>query len=99
MIGVWEAMTATDVAPNSLTVVERYEHRPMSGGTAAKVGLQVNLRITALMCIADMLVLSPADYFRIQDIYKPGRMSVIDFDGVPEAISHGLVYGIPVEPA
>ncbi len=32
IIGVWEAMTAAGVDPDSLTVVESYEHLPTSGG-------------------------------------------------------------------
>ncbi|WP_454561638.1 LacI family DNA-binding transcriptional regulator [Mycobacterium haemophilum] len=90
IIGVWEAMTAAGVAPDSLTVVESYEHLPTSGGAAAKVALQANPRITALMCTADILALSAMDYLRAHGIYVPGQMSVTGFDGVPEAISRGL---------
>jgi DNA-binding LacI/PurR family transcriptional regulator len=90
VIGVWEAMTAAGVDPDSLTVVESYEHLPESGGTAAKVALEANPRITAVMCTADILALSAMDYLRAHGIYVPGRMSVTGFDGVPEAISRGL---------
>ena len=76
--------------PDSLTVVESYEHLPTSGGEAAKVALEANPRITALMCTADILALSAMDYLRAHGIYVPGQMSVTGFDGVPEAISRGL---------
>src|SRR6185437_14938390 len=88
--GVWEAMAAHGVDPDSLTVVESYEHLPTSGGTAAKVALDANPRITALMCTADILALSAMDYLRGHGIYVPGQMTVTGFDGVPEAISRGL---------
>jgi len=88
--GVWEAMTAAGVDPDSLTVVESYEHLPTSGGDAAKVALEANPRITALMCTADILALSAMDYLRAQGIYVPGQMTVTGFDGVPDAISRGL---------
>jgi DNA-binding LacI/PurR family transcriptional regulator len=90
IFGVWEAMTAAGIDPDALTVVESYEHLPTSGGTAAKVALEANPRITALMCTADILALSVMDYLRAQGIYVPGQMSVSGFDGVPEAISRGL---------
>jgi DNA-binding LacI/PurR family transcriptional regulator len=90
IVGVWEAMTATGVDPDSLTVVESYENLPESGGAAAKVALETNPRITALMCTADILALSAMDYLRAHGIYVPGQMSVTGFDGVPEAIGRGL---------
>ena len=90
IIGVREAMTAAGVDPDSLTVVESYEHLATSGGSAAKVALEANPRITALMCTADILALSAMDYLRAHGSYVPGQMSVTGFDGVPEAISRGL---------
>jgi DNA-binding LacI/PurR family transcriptional regulator len=50
--GVRDAMSAGGIAPDSLTVVESYEHVPNSGGSAAEVALDANPRITALMCTA-----------------------------------------------
>jgi DNA-binding LacI/PurR family transcriptional regulator len=90
IFGVWDAMQAAGLDPDSLTVVESYEHLPSSGGDAAKVALEANPRITALMCTADMLALSAMDYLRAHGIYVPGQMSVTGFDGIPEAISRGL---------
>jgi len=90
IIGVWEAMKAAGLDPDSLTVVESYEHLPASGGDAAKTALEANPRITALMCTADILALSAMDYLRAHGIYVPGQMSVTGFDGVPEAIGRGL---------
>jgi DNA-binding LacI/PurR family transcriptional regulator len=90
IIGVWEAMKAAGLDPDSLTVVESYEHLPESGGAAAKAALEANPRITAFMCTADILALSAMDYLRAHGIYVPGQMSVTGFDGVPEAISRGL---------
>jgi DNA-binding LacI/PurR family transcriptional regulator len=90
IVGVWEAMTAAGVDPDSLTVVESYENLPTSGGTAAKVALEANPRITALMCTADVLALSAMDYLRAHGIYVPGQLTVTGFDGVSEAISRGL---------
>ena len=88
--GVHDAMRAAGLDPQSLTVVESYEHFPTSGGAAAEVALEANPRITALMCTADILALSAMDYLRAQGIYVPGRMTVTGFDGVPDAISRGL---------
>ncbi|ETB13755.1 LacI family transcription regulator [Mycobacterium avium subsp. avium 10-9275] len=88
--GVWEAMTAAGVDPDSLTVVESYEHLPESGGAAAKVALEANPRITALMCTADILALSAMDYLRAHGVYVPGQLTVTGFDGVPDGISRGL---------
>ncbi|MFP1154794.1 LacI family transcriptional regulator [Mycobacterium sherrisii] len=88
--GVWDAMRAVGLAPESLTVVESYEHLSTSGGEAAKVALEANPRITALMCTADVLALSAMDYLRAHGIYVPGQISVTGFDGVPDAINRGL---------
>ncbi|BBZ11797.1 LacI family DNA-binding transcriptional regulator [Mycobacterium branderi] len=88
--GARDAMAAAGVDPESLTVVESYEHTPTSGGAAAEVALQANPRITALMCTADVLALSAMDYLRGRGIYVPGQMTVTGFDGVPEARRRGL---------
>lgn len=90
VIGVWEAMAAAGVDRDALTVVESYEHLPTSGGNAAKVALEANPRITALVCTADILALSAMDYLRAHGVYVPGQMTVTGFDGVPEALSRGL---------
>ncbi len=88
--GVREAMAAAGADPDSLTVVDSYQHLPTSGGSAAEVALLANPRISALMCTADVLALSAMDYLRGRGIYAPGQMTVTGFDGVPEAISRGL---------
>jgi len=88
--GVRDAMAAAGVDPESLTVVESYEHTAASGGDAARVALEANPRITALMCTADVLALSAMDYLRGRGKYAPGQMTVTGFDGIPEAISRGL---------
>lgn len=88
--GVRDAMTAAGLDPDSLTVVESYEHLPTSGGAAAAVALEANPRITALMCTADVLALSAMDYLRARGIYVPGQLTVTGFDGVPEALGRGL---------
>lgn len=88
--GVVDAMTAAGLDPNSLTVVESYEHLPTSGGTAAEAALAANPRLTALMCTADVLAMSAMDYLRARGIYVPGQMTVTGFDGVPEALRRGL---------
>jgi len=90
IVGVWEAMTAAGLDPDSLTVVESYENLPTSGGAAAKVALEANPRITALMCTADVLALSAMDYLRAHGIYVPGQMTLTGFDGGAEAINRGL---------
>lgn len=88
--GARDAMTAAGLEPDTLTVVESYEHLPASGGAAAELALQTNPRITALMCTADVLALSAMDYLRAHGIYVPGQMTVTGFDGIPEALGRGL---------
>ena len=88
--GVREAMAAAGLDPDTLTVVESYEHLPASGGAAAELALQTNPRLTALMCTADVLALSAMDYLRAHGIYVPGQMTVTGFDGIPEALGRGL---------
>jgi DNA-binding LacI/PurR family transcriptional regulator len=88
--GVYDAMSAAGLNPESLTVVESYEHLPTSGGLAAEVALAANPVITALMCTADVLALSAMDYLRSHGIYVPGQMTVTGFDGIPDAVRRGL---------
>lgn len=88
--GVRDAMASAGLDPETLTIVESYEHRPASGGAAAELALQVNPRITALMCTADVLAISAMDYLRAHGIYVPGQMTVTGFDGIPDALSRGL---------
>ena len=42
--GVYDAMIDAGLDPESLTVVESYEHQPTSGGAAAEVALEANPR-------------------------------------------------------
>jgi DNA-binding LacI/PurR family transcriptional regulator len=88
--GVYDAMSKAGLEPDSLTVVESYEHLPTSGGAAAEVALATNPRITALVCTADVLALSAMDYLRAHGIYVPGQMTVTGFDGIPDALARGL---------
>ncbi|MGE2731157.1 LacI family DNA-binding transcriptional regulator [Mycolicibacterium vaccae] len=88
--GVQDAMAAAGLDPATLTIVESYEHGPLSGGAAAEVALRANPRVTALMCTADVLALSAMDHLRARGIYVPGQMTVTGFDGVPEALRRGL---------
>ncbi|MDT5002864.1 MAG: hypothetical protein QOJ24_40 [Mycobacterium sp.] len=88
--GVYDAMTEAGLDPESLTVVESYEHQPASGGIAADVALEANPGITALICTADVLAVSAMDHLRARGIYVPGQMTVTGFDGVPDAVRRGL---------
>ncbi|CAN5364714.1 LacI family DNA-binding transcriptional regulator [soil metagenome] len=88
--GVTDAMAAAGLDSKGLTIVESFEHGPASGGAAAELALQVNPRITALMCTADVLALSAMDYLRARGIYVPGQVTVTGFDGIPEAVKRGL---------
>lgn len=88
--GVYDAMKDAGLEPDSLTIVESYEHLPTSGGAAAEVALATNPRITALVCTADVLALSAMDYLRAHGIYVPGQMTVTGFDGIPDALARGL---------
>jgi DNA-binding LacI/PurR family transcriptional regulator len=88
--GVYDAMTEAGLDPESLTVVESYEHQPASGGIAADVALETNPGITALICTADVLAVSAMDHLRARGIYVPGQMTVTGFDGVPDALRRGL---------
>ena len=91
-------MTDAGLDPESLTVVESYEHQPTSGGAAAEVALDANPRITALICTADVLALSAMDYLRARGIYVPGQMTVTGFDGIPEALQPRPDDGEAAEP-
>jgi DNA-binding LacI/PurR family transcriptional regulator len=88
--GVYDAMKDAGLQQDSLTVVESYEHLPTSGGAATAVALEVNPRITALMCTTDVLALSAMDHLRAHGIYVPGQVTVTGFDGVPDALARGL---------
>ncbi len=88
--GVFDAMTDAGLQPDSLTVIESYDHLPSSGGAAAELALEINPRITALMCTSDVLALSAMDHLRANGIYVPGQMTVTGFDGVPDALARGL---------
>lgn len=88
--GVHDAMTAAGLDPATLTVVECYEHLPVTGGQAVEVALAANPHISAIMCTADVLALSAMDHLRANGIYVPGQMTVTGFDGVPEAVARGL---------
>ena len=76
--------------PESLTVVESYEHIPTSGGAAAEVALarqpadhRVDVHRRRAGPLGDGLS-AGARYLRT------GQMTVTGFDGIPEALKRGL---------
>src|SRR5260370_16727658 len=62
--GVWEAMTAAGVDPDSLTVVESYEHLPTSGADATKVALEAHPPLPPLTSTTPIQPLSTLHYLR-----------------------------------
>lgn len=88
--GVRDALSAAGLDPGTLTVVERFEHTGKSGCSAAAEALEVNPRITALICTTDVLALGALDWARRRGIDVPGRLSVTGFDGVDDALREGL---------
>ena len=88
--GVGEAMAVAGLDAAALTVVESFEHGPVSGAAAAESALGANPRITALICTADTLALSAMDHLRGHGIQVPQQMTVTGFDGITEALKRGL---------
>lgn len=88
--GVRDAMAEAGLDPQSLTVVERFEHTSRSGHAAAAQALEVNPGITALVCTTDVLALGALDWARWQGIDVPGQLSITGFDGVDDALREGL---------
>ena len=91
-------MAAAGLDPDSLTVVESYEHLPTSGGAAAEVALEANPRITALMCTADVLALSAMDYLRARGIYVPGPDDRHGFRRCAGGVASRVVHREAAEP-
>ncbi|WP_072686882.1 LacI family DNA-binding transcriptional regulator [Rhodococcus marinonascens] len=88
--GVRDALSTAGLDPGRLTVVERFEHTGKSGYSAAAEALDVNPRITALVCTTDVLALGALDWARRQGIDVPGQLSITGFDGVDDALREGL---------
>lgn len=88
--GVRDAMADAGLDPESLTVVERYEHTAQAGRSAAAQALAIEPRITALVCTTDVLALGALDWARGEGIDVPGRLSITGFDGVEDALREGL---------
>ncbi|AOD21690.1 MULTISPECIES: LacI family DNA-binding transcriptional regulator [Rhodococcus] len=88
--GVQDAMSAAGLAPESLTVVERYTHTAEDGLSAAAQIMRMNPRITALVCTTDVLALGALAWANQMGLDVPGHLSITGFDGIDEAIREGL---------
>ena len=88
--GVKDSMAEAGLDPNTLTVVERFEHTTRSGHSAAAQALQANRDTTALLCTTDVLALGALNFAKVTGIDVPGQLTVTGFDGVEDAIRENV---------
>jgi len=88
--GLRDALTAVGVDWSQVPVVERYEHSPEAGASAAAELLATHPEVTAIVCTSDVLAIGALQYAAERDVDVPGRLTITGFDGVPEADRLGL---------
>lgn len=75
---------------SAVPVVERFDHTPESGASAARQLLERDPGLSALVCTSDILALGALDEVRRRGLRVPDDITVTGFDGVPEAERIGL---------
>jgi DNA-binding LacI/PurR family transcriptional regulator len=88
--GLRDALVDAGVDWSGVPVVERFEHSPEAGASAARELLASHPEITALVCTSDVLAIGALQHVAEAGISVPNRLTVTGFDGVPEAERVGL---------
>jgi DNA-binding LacI/PurR family transcriptional regulator len=88
--GLRDALTEVGVDWSTVPVVERFEHSPEAGATAAAELLAAHPDVTALVCTSDVLAIGALQHAVVAGVDVPGSLTITGFDGVPEADRLGL---------
>jgi DNA-binding LacI/PurR family transcriptional regulator len=90
LAGLAAAFEAAGVDWSQVPVVERFDHSPASGASAAGQLLDRDRELTALICTSDILALGALAEARRRKLRVPADITVTGFDGIAEAERSGL---------
>jgi DNA-binding LacI/PurR family transcriptional regulator len=90
LAGLAAAFDAAGVDWSQVPVVERFDHSPASGASAAGQLLDRDRELTALICTSDILALGALAEARRRKLRVPADITVTGFDGITEAERCGL---------
>lgn len=85
-----EAFEEAGVEWSGVPVVERFDHTPASGASAAAQLLEIDPEITAVVCTSDILALGAMTEAHNRGLRVPDDLSITGFDGIPDAERAGL---------
>lgn len=85
-----EAFSEVGVDWEQVPVIERFDHTPASGGSAASQLLETDPEITAIMCTSDILGLGALREVRNMGRRVPQDLTITGFDGIEDAEREGL---------
>lgn len=84
LAGYGDALAAGGVDIEAVPILETLNSRKAGAEAAAQL-LRSNPETTAILAMTDLMALGVLDHAREAGIAVPGRLSVIGFDGIPEA--------------
>lgn len=85
-----EGFSEAGVDWSRVPVVERFDHSPESGASAAGQLLDLDPEITAIVCTSDILALGALEEAKRRGVRVPDDLTVTGFDGIDEAEEVGL---------
>ncbi len=85
-----ESFSEAGVDWTRVPVVERFDHTPDAGASAARQLLDMYPDITAIVCTSDILALGTLNEAKRRGLRVPDDLTVTGFDGISEAERVGL---------
>ncbi len=90
LVALATAFRTVGVDWSTIPVVERFEHSVTDGASAARLLLDANPQVTAVICTSDILALGAMAEAQRRGLRVPADLSITGFDGIAEAESAGL---------
>jgi DNA-binding LacI/PurR family transcriptional regulator len=90
LAGLRDGLAEVGVDWADVPVVERFDHSPDAGTSAAAELLSAHPDITALVCTSDVLALGALRHAGDRGLTVPDDLTITGFDGTPEAERVGL---------
>ncbi|TNC47472.1 LacI family transcriptional regulator [Rubellimicrobium rubrum] len=83
--GFWAGLAEAGIGPEDVPILVGQDDGSMIGPALAELFQTSEVRPTALLAMSDRVALAALDWLNHQGLRVPGDVSVVGFDGVPEA--------------
>jgi DNA-binding LacI/PurR family transcriptional regulator len=90
LAGLRDGLAEVGVDWDDVPVIERFDHSPDAGQSAAAELLGAHPDLTAIVCTSDVLALGALRHAGDRGLAVPDELTITGFDGTPEAERVGL---------